>query len=130
MPNAPYNPVLGFWYRLYNAPTRAEMALEPIIATAGRPYRFQHLVSTRYILDFAFIEDKIAVEVDGPSHSTASQKEIDKLKTAFLEKRGWRVIRISNFNACQNPVTTMNALLEGLGVEFRVSNPIVYKKKG
>lgn len=46
-------------------------------------------------IDFAFINDKIAVEIDGNSHDKR-RRPIDERKDRYLTNKGWRVIRITN----------------------------------
>ena len=49
-----------------------------------------------FFIDFAFIDLKIAVEIDGSQHILdEKRKEKDLLKNETLIKNGWRVLRIS-----------------------------------
>ena len=43
-------------------------------------------------LDFAHLEGKVCIELDGPSHK--SSKEYDDMRDALLRAMGWRIIRI------------------------------------
>jgi hypothetical protein len=54
----------------------------------GKHYRF------RYRIDLAFVEEKIALEIDGPYHRTKARKERDHIKDAYLKSLGWRVIHV------------------------------------
>ncbi len=56
-------------------------------------FRRQHPVGP-FILDFYCAAHKLAVEIDGPSHG--SQMVYDQARTAWLEERGYRVIRFTN----------------------------------
>lgn len=48
-----------------------------------------------YFLDFAFIEDKIDLEIDGSQHYVDLKIiEHDKIRTETLTKLGWTVVRI------------------------------------
>lgn len=49
-----------------------------------------------YKIDIANPVKKIAVEVDGGSHSATRVREADERKDAFLTSHGWRVFRFSN----------------------------------
>jgi very-short-patch-repair endonuclease len=50
---------------------------------------------THYKIDIAHPDLKIAVEIDGESHS-GNRKESDARKDAFLQSIGWSVLRFSN----------------------------------
>jgi very-short-patch-repair endonuclease len=49
-----------------------------------------------YFLDFHIFPVKLAVEIDGGYHKTNNQKELDQVRTEFLQKAGWTVMRFSN----------------------------------
>lgn len=49
-----------------------------------------------YKVDIAYPEMRIAIEVDGHSHTLASRKEEDQKKEKVLGALGWRVIRFWN----------------------------------
>lgn len=53
-----------------------------------------------YIIDFAFINEKIAVEFDGKVHFEKGQKRIDHdiKKDEYLISIGWKVFRIPYYN--------------------------------
>lgn len=118
-PDENFNPVVGYWYTLYHNPTVTEKAFEPAIASLGIPYRFQHLVSGKYILDFALMHEMINIEVDGSSHAKPEQIEKDALKTAFLAKRGWRTIRIKNEWVMKDPYKAIDYLMRQAGLPYR-----------
>ncbi len=48
----------------------------------------------RFIVDFACVELKLIIELDGSQH--ADHKEYDEIRTVFLESKGYRVIRFWN----------------------------------
>ncbi len=47
-----------------------------------------------YLLDFAIIDARVDIEVDGPHHTVPLQREKDAYRDAWLRRHGWRVIRI------------------------------------
>jgi very-short-patch-repair endonuclease/DNA-directed RNA polymerase subunit RPC12/RpoP len=51
----------------------------------------------RYAIDFAFIEHKLAVEIDGGTHNLEKVKEKDKIRDKTLSKLGWKTIRFSDY---------------------------------
>ena len=56
----------------------------------GVKFRRQHPIGS-YVLDFASLAPKLAVEVDGSQH--LEQLAYDERRTAWLEARGFRVLR-------------------------------------
>jgi len=61
----------------------------------GWHLRRQHPV-WRFILDFYCAPAKLAIEIDGDTHSAPDQADYDAARTAWLEARGYRVIRFDN----------------------------------
>jgi very-short-patch-repair endonuclease len=49
-----------------------------------------------YKVDIAIPEIRLAIEADGNSHCSFSQKRKDLKKDQFLEGLGWTVVRLSN----------------------------------
>ena len=61
------------------------------------PVRFvRQKVLGSYIVDFYCAEARLAVELDGAQHYEDKAEKQDQLRTAFLQKYGLQVIRISN----------------------------------
>ncbi|MFC5344275.1 endonuclease domain-containing protein [Brevundimonas staleyi] len=60
---------------------------------AGLGFRKQHPIGP-YILDFYCAAAKLAVEVDGGTHSNDAQIAHDERRTAWLKGKGVRVIRV------------------------------------
>lgn len=52
----------------------------------------------KYFIDFAFVDKKIALEIDGKQHETPERKEKDLEKDKLLSENGWTVVRIRWFN--------------------------------
>lgn len=76
----------------------------------GHKFRRQHPVGS-FVLDFACLEQKLAVEVDGGQHADSEQ---DRQRTAWLEAQGWRVIRFWNNEVLSNPEGVSARLAEVL----------------
>lgn len=47
-----------------------------------------------YKVDFALVQNKIAIECDGPCHIPFAQKIKDRKKDRILHSFGWKVIRV------------------------------------
>jgi len=63
-------------------------------ALDGLKFRRQHPIGP-YVLDFYCAEAKLAVEVDGESHSHPDRVEHDRRRTEWLERQGLAVFRIA-----------------------------------
>lgn len=48
-----------------------------------------------YFVDFAFINEKVAVEIDGSQHLLPEKKEIDNKKDELLKSQDWRIFRVT-----------------------------------
>lgn len=70
-------------------------------AVRGFKFRRQHPIGV-YIADFACIQAKLVVEVDGATHWMPEQLANDARRTAFLERAGWRVLRVTNPDVFEN----------------------------
>lgn len=61
----------------------------------GNKFRRQHPIGN-YIVDFVCLEKKLIIELDGEQHASGRQKTHDESRDAWLETRGYRVIRYWN----------------------------------
>lgn len=61
----------------------------------GIKFRRQHSIG-RYIVDFYAPALKLVVEVDGPIHLEAAQREYDMTRSRILATRGCTVLRLTN----------------------------------
>ncbi len=61
----------------------------------GAKFRRQHPFGP-YILDFFCVEHRLAVEVDGQTHSMPGGPEGDRERESWIESQGVRVLRFSN----------------------------------
>lgn len=48
-----------------------------------------------YFIDFAFVNEKVAVEIDGSQHLLPERKERDDKKDELLKEDGWFILRVS-----------------------------------
>jgi len=79
----------------------------------GKKFRRQHPVG-KYILDFACIEAKLAIEVDGGQHNELQNH--DDQRTAWLEMQGWKVLRFWNNEVLQNVEGVLEEIINALTV--------------
>ena len=64
-----------------------------------------------YYPDFHCTVAMLIVEVDGATHSTAEERSYDAARTAFLERRGWTVVRFWNDDVFRNEVGVVETIL-------------------
>jgi len=81
---------------------------------AGINFRREHPVAP-YILDFANVKNRLAIEVDGATHAGEDEMAYDERRTKFLESKGWTVLRFLNtdiYNSLEGVLDTIrNAIL-------------------
>jgi very-short-patch-repair endonuclease len=78
--------------------TKTEVVLWNHLRTANRHgYHFhrQHPVGP-FILDFASVKDRLAIEVDGDTRGSRDGVRHDRRRDAYLKSRGWSVMRVFN----------------------------------
>ena len=63
------------------------------IPIVGHPVR---LSNAKYVLDFAYLDERLAIEVDGHgTHATRAQRAADNVRMNALESAGWTVRRFT-----------------------------------
>lgn len=117
--------LLKYWAAALSNPTDGEAALEPHIAALGVRYRCQHPLwgVKAYRLDFALLDEKIAIEVDDPSHTQKRKRAADKMRTARLNKAGWKVLRTTNEAVLADPAKALADCFKSAGI-----NPSTFRK--
>jgi very-short-patch-repair endonuclease len=55
-----------------------------------------------YIVDFVCHEARLVVEVDGASHDFESRQQRDRIRDAWLETRGYHVLRLADSDVLTN----------------------------
>jgi very-short-patch-repair endonuclease len=67
----------------------------------GAKFRRQHPIGP-YIADFACVEAKLIIELDGGGHDRDEQLHADEVRSAYLESCGYRVVRFWNNEVMEN----------------------------
>jgi very-short-patch-repair endonuclease len=67
-----------------------------------------------FVADFACVELKLIVEVDGATHAEDHEISYDAQRTRFLEAQGWRVLRVLNTDIYEG----LDGVLELLRLEL------------
>jgi very-short-patch-repair endonuclease len=90
-----------------------------------------------YFIDFAFLNEMVAVEIDGSQHLLPERKESDDKKDKLLNDLGWLVIRVSEKEVKTNIGNVFNEIVSYLKVKPKINNhriglivkPKKYQKK-
>lgn len=98
-----------------NNPTEAERCLWQWLKGGfyGRRFRRQHIIAD-YIADFACLESKLIIEIDGGYHKQKDQQELDTMRTQRLEQLGYKLLRFTNEEVIANPQTVTNTIKDSL----------------
>ena len=93
------------WYHLRNR------------ALMGCKFRRQHPIGP-YIADFACLEARLVVELDGGQHVEPSG---DSIRTAFLEAEGYLVLRFWNNEALKQTGAVLAVIHDALASRFALT---------
>jgi very-short-patch-repair endonuclease len=83
---------------------------------SGVKFRRQQPIGD-YIVDFISFDKKLIIEVDGGQHNEPTNSKDDRVRTEYLESRGYRVIRFWNTDIIQNVEGVIHKILETLADE-------------
>ena len=104
--------------RLRRAMTKLEIAVWAVVRDRrleGVKFRSQMPVGDRYVADFASVELKLIVELDGAHH--ADTTEGDAARTKVIETFGYRVVRFWNNDITHN----LDGVVTALRQEIRIA---------
>jgi very-short-patch-repair endonuclease len=106
--------------RMRHEPTDAERKFW--FAVRGRKfdgYKFKRQYAVGpYIADFVCLEKRLIVELDGGQHT--QQADYDAERTAYLQARGFHVLRVWNDDFLRTP----GAILEGIWRALKAPSPV------
>ncbi|MHA7872631.1 MAG: endonuclease domain-containing protein [Hyphococcus sp.] len=86
----------------------------------GFRFRRQHTVGP-YIADFACVETRIIIELDGDQHG-ADDGARDAKRDAFIESKGWQVLRFWNNDVYGNIDGVLDVILDACENARRENN--------
>jgi very-short-patch-repair endonuclease len=83
-----------------------------------------------YFIDFAFENEKVAIEIDGKQHELPERKESDQEKDDLLMKDGWKVYRIEAKQILERLDDVMMEVIKFIGDSktFEKCGLITYKE--
>ena len=98
-----------------NNPTEAEAALWEMLRgkNLDTKFRRQHIIGD-YIVDFVCLDKQLVVEVDGGYHNDPEQRELDRLRTNFLQSKGFGVLSFTNEEVLYNTGETISIIRNAL----------------
>lgn len=103
-----------FRKKLNSKKTRAEQVLEATLSRhirgKGSRLKAQYVLGF-YIADFFYRSRNLVIEVDGSIHETSEQKLKDARRDSFFESKGIRVLRLTNEEILNNPVSCIQKIL-------------------
>lgn len=73
-------------------------------------FRQQHPVGT-YVVDFYCAAAKACFEIDGVAHDMGDRAERDARRALWLEKQGYRVVRITASEVLKSPAEVAGAIV-------------------
>ncbi len=100
--------------QLRKTQTDAERRLWQLLrnrSVAGCKFRRQHPVGP-YICDFVCIDRQLVIEVDGGQHAT--QIVNDETRTAYLESKGFTVVRFWNHEVLTRTEAVLERIMDRL----------------
>jgi leucyl-tRNA synthetase len=79
----------------------------------GSKVRRQHVIDG-FIIDFAFLNEKLLIEVDGGYHDDLEQKKYDESRSEYLQQSGYRILRFTNDEVRNNFKKVSEVIKEAL----------------
>ncbi len=74
-------------------------------------FRRQHSVGP-YITDFACVEARLVIELDGDQHALGTAPARDEKRDAFMESDGWKALRFWNRDVYENIDGVLESILD------------------
>jgi primosomal protein N' (replication factor Y) len=89
----------------------------------GVKFRKQHPIG-KYIADFACLNPKLIIELDGGQHNETEGMAHDVKRSAFLNSRGFKVLRFWNNDVLQNTEAVLQSIIGEIDALIQPSQPI------
>lgn len=101
--------------RMRNNPTLAEFIAWNLLhdKKIGFKFRRQHIIGD-CIVDFINLETGLIIEIDGGYHACENQINVDEIRTDFLKKLGYTLLRFKNEEVICNPDYFIDNILKTL----------------
>ena len=76
-----------------------------------------------YTLDFACLDPKLDIEIDGKPHTTAEAAKADADRDAFVRSHGFDVLRIDGFDILRDPDAVQRRIEAFVGQQLPPRKP-------
>ena len=103
---------------LRNTATEGERALWQLLRKrqiAGHRFRRQVSVGL-FMADFACLERRVVIEVDGSSHDNLARRQHDAERDAWIATQKFRILRLEDGEVLANPEAAIDRIRAFLGV--------------
>jgi 5-methyltetrahydrofolate--homocysteine methyltransferase len=120
-------------YALYHRsnPTQAEEILWNLVKSKqleGYKFRRQYIIGN-YIADLVCLNKRLVIEIDGLIHQLPENKESDEIRSKWLNKQGFKVLRVTNHQVINETEKTLQLIASTLNNQqsikenFNLSSP-------
>ena len=92
----------------------------------GTSFRRQKPIGP-YVVDFVCHAAKVIVEIDGGQHFEAANQKRDARRDAFLTSKGYRVLRLNNYDVMTNKSGVLETIASAID---RAPSPTLPRKRG
>jgi 5-methyltetrahydrofolate--homocysteine methyltransferase len=102
---ANYKLLKDFVLNYRSQPTQAEDILWQMVKTKkleGHKFRRQHIIGN-YIADLVCLNKRLIIEIDGLIHQLPENKQLDEIRTQWLNEKGFKVTRFTNEEILNKP---------------------------
>ena len=79
----------------------------------GHKFRRQYSIGP-YVADFVCLKRKVVIELDGGQHGEGAAEKYDRRRDAFLERKGFTVLRFWNNQVLLETEAVLRAILRAL----------------
>jgi very-short-patch-repair endonuclease len=104
--------------RLRNAATEGERTLWNLLRKrqiAGHRFRRQVPIGP-FIVDFACLERRVVIEVDGSSHENPDRRQNDAERDRWFAGQSFRILRLADGEVLADPESALGRVRSFLGV--------------
>jgi very-short-patch-repair endonuclease len=109
--------------RLRREPTRAEQHLWKVLREIETAHFRRQAPFGPYVVDFVCHRSRLVVEVDGAVHAQEEVRAKDVVRDAWLNGRGYTVLRFPNEQALFNTGSVLERILSALAADTPTPNP-------